>query len=1014
MIRHINKILVAIGCSLFFFTATLVAQEKAKKTIIPLTIVDSTGEPIQGATVYGSFGVLSTDYLGECYIKSDGSGTVYIEKTGYKSSNVPIPKLKDKLTLEKAEFLSSEGDVVNMGFTHQKKRDVVTSVASLKPGERLIFDNTESALNHINGMFTGLRTGGDIRGLGNAIYVIDGVPGRDINLVDASEIDQITLLKDVNALSLYGSEGKNGVIVVSTKRGMKNKKTVKINASYGLKSPISYPEYLNAPDYMTLYNEARKNDGLTALYDSTTIANTRSGSNPYKNPNLNLYSSDYLKSNTGQTNIMTEFSGGNNNLQYYVNLDFKSNGTLEKLNPDVSRPSNTYRVRGNLDFVINDWIKATVDVMTTINGQKSAYNSVLSVGTSFLPNLYTPLLPLSMMSKNSLLQQQLSTINVFDGYILGGSQSYTSNIPFANILAEGYTNVMNLNSQVANMVSFDLSKITKGLSANTRISLDYVDQHTFSINNQFNFYAPTWTGDSITDLKALGSADVKDQTENVAINNFVLRTGFNAQINYEKQLNKDHSIKAILLGFADTYKRMNSRQFDVESHVALGLDYMYKNKLSANITTTYSSSKYLAAGHRGTLSPSAALSYILSEERFLKGNPVINYLKLRATAGILKTDANFSKYFMYQDLYDNANSGSFAWNDGTMSGKKTVQQKGQNLDLGFETRKDISVGLESQLFNSLWFEASYFRTYMADQVMQPSSIYPSFFDTSSSTTPNSFVPYQNFGEDRYEGVEAGLNFKKKMGDFRYDVGANFVYTVSQIVKLDQVPPLYSYMSAIGQSKGRMVGLVSSGLYQASDFNPDGTLGTGQAVPQFGKVYPGNIKYVDQNGDGKIDANDKLMIGNNSFPYTLGLNCMIGYKRFSLFALGMMQSGAQAMRNDYYWVNGQEKYNETVLGHWTPANAATATFPRLTTGSGTNDFQNSTYWIYDKSYLDIRRVQLTYEIPEIACEKIGFNKISFNVTAENLLKFAPNKDILQLNVGGDPQFRIFTIGLRMSL
>ncbi len=1013
MIKHINKLLVAIGCSFFLFAATLVAQEKAQKTIISLTIVDYTGKPIQGATVYGTFGVSSTDYAGKCYIKSDGKGTVYVEKTGFKPSNLLLSNLKDKLTLEKAEFLASEGDAVNMGFIQQKKRDVITSVTSLKPDDRITYDNTESALNHVDGMLTGLRAGSDIRGLGNAMYVIDGIPGREINLVDASEIEQITVLKDVNALALFGSEGKNGVIVVTTKRGLKNRKSVKINASYGLKEPITYPKYLNAPDYMTLYNEARKNDGLIALYDSTTIANTRLGSNPYIYPNLNLYSSDYLKSSTEQTNIMAEFNGGTSNLQYYVNLDFKSNGTLEKLNPDVNKPSRTYKVRGNLDFAINSWIKATVDVMTSINSQKSAYNNILSVGTTFLPNLYAPLLPVSMISKNSLMQQQMSTINTYDGYILGGSQSYTGNIPFANILAKGYTNVMNINSQVANTVSFDLSKITKGLSANTKISLDYLDQHTFSINNQFNFYAPTWTGDSITALKALGSADLKDQTENVAINSFALRTGFYAQINYEKQLNTDHYIKAMILGYADSYKRMNSRQTDVESHVALNLDYSYKNKFYANITTTYSSSKYLAPGHRGALSPSAALSYNLSEERFLKDNPVINYLKIRATAGILKTDATFSKYFMYQDLYDNANSGSSAWNDGTMSGKVTVQQKGQNLDLGFETRKDISVGLESQLFNSIWFEASYFRTYMSDQVMQVSSIYPSFF-TSSSTNPNSFVPYQNYGEDKYQGFEAGLNFKKKVGDFSYDLGANFLYTASQIVKLDQVNPRYSYMSAIGQSKGRMVGLVANGLYQTSDFNPDGTLVTGQALPQFGKVYPGNIKYVDQNGDGKIDANDKLMIGDNSFPFTLGLNCMIGYKRFSLFVLGKMQSGAQAMRNGYYWVNGQDKYNETLLGRWTPNNAANATFPRLSTGSGTNDFQNSTYWIYNKSYLDIRRVQLTYEISEKSCEKIGINKISLNVTAENLIKFAPNKDILQLNVGGNPQFQIFTLGLRISL
>ena len=1047
MIRHIKKLLLALACSLFLLGTTMVAQEKTITSIIPLTIVDKAGLPIQGVTVSGTFGVLTTDYLGKCYIKSDGKGTVSIEKSGYISNNILVSELKEKMTLEKAIFLASDGDVINMGFIKQKKRDIITSVSSLKPDERITFDNTESALGHIDGVLTGLRAGGDIRGLSNAMYVIDGIPGRDISLLDASEIEQITVLKDVNALIQYGSEGKNGVIVVTTKRGIKNKNSIKVNGSYGLKAPISYPDYLNAADYMTLYNEAYKNDGLTGVkFDSTTIANTKSGLNPYKYPDINLYSSDYLKSFTEQMNVMTEFSGGNNNLQYYVNLDFKSNGTLEKLNPEVSKPSRTFKLRGNLDFAINNWIKATVDVMTSINTQKSAYNKVLSTGTSFLPNLYSPLLPLSMMSSDPVLQQQLSTVNTYNGFVLGGSQSYLTNIPFANIFAKGYINTINMNSQVANTVSFDLSKITKGLSANTKISLDYVDQHNLSITNKFNFYAPTWknypahyvykyddanikidstmiaSSDSINALTALGTADQKDQTEGVAINDFALRTGFYAQINYERQLNENHYIKAMLLGYADSYKRMNSRQTDVESHIALSLDYNFKNKLYVNISTNYASSKYLALGHQGAFSPSAGISYILSEESFLKDNPVINYLKIRATAGILKTDLNFSKYFMYQDLYDNLGSGGYSWADGLYSGKYTVQQNGQNLNLGFETRKDVSFGFESQLFNSFWLETSFFRTAMADIVMQPGSIFPSFFDTSNSTSPNSFVPYQNFGENSYQGVEAGVNYKKTLGNFRFDIGANFVYTVSKIVKTDQVPQLYPYLSAIGQSTGRIVGLVADGFYQATDFNPNGTLKADlntegklmYPIPQFGKVYPGNIKYVDLNDDGVIDANDKKTIGNNSFPYTLGLNCMVGYKRFSLFVLGKMQSGAQTMRNGYYWVNGQDKYNTTVLGRWTPETAATATYPRLTTTAGANDFQNSSFWLYDKSYFDIRRVQLTYEISDRLCHKIGFNKINLDLGAENLIKIAPNKDILELNIGGNPEFRIYTLGLRMSL
>ena len=235
------------------------------------------------------------------------------------------------------------------------------------------------------------------------------------------------------------------------------------------------------------------------------------------------------------------------------------------------------------------------------------------------------------------------------------------------------------------------------------------------------------------------------------------------------------------------------------------------------------------------------------------------------------------------------------------------------------------------------------------------------------------------------------------------------------MEADQLEPEYAYQNLIGQSLGRISGLKYERFYTKQDFNPNGSLITGLAVPAFGAVKPGDLKYEDKNGDKIIDTKDNHTIGNNAFPYSFSLNLLLKYKGFSLFVLGKGQTGAETTRSsNYYWVSGNDKYSEVVRGRWTEATAKTATYPRLTTGSGSNNYRTSTFWLYDKSYFDIRRVQLTYEFSNQICKQLGMSDLSVNIAGSDLFKFAPNKDILELNVGGNPKFRNVTLGLKFTL
>jgi hypothetical protein len=288
-----------------------------------------------------------------------------------------------------------------------------------------------------------------------------------------------------------------------------------------------------------------------------------------------------------------------------------------------------------------------------------------------------------------------------------------------------------------------------------------------------------------------------------------------------------------------------------------------------------------------------------------------------------------------------------------------------------------------------------------NQVTQLSNTqYPSFY------TP--FTPWSNYNEDRYKGIELNANFTKSIGDLNVNIGVNYLNINTEVVKYDELVR-YDYLARVGQPTNAIMGLVADGFYNSSDFTGEGP------VTVFGEVMPGDLKYVDQNGDNLIDNNDRTFIGKSSFSNALGINLMLKYKSFSLFMMGRGRFGAEdIMDGNYYWVDGDDKYSEVVLGRWTEETAGTATYPRLSSKANNNNFQNSTFWLYDKSYFDIERVQLTYELNRGLCARLGLENLSINISGANLVKFAPNREQLELNVGGTPQFRSFMIGLRTSL
>ncbi|WP_299059616.1 SusC/RagA family TonB-linked outer membrane protein [uncultured Polaribacter sp.] len=1017
----------------FSFCSITIAQTKGLN--VKATVVDKQGNPISGVSVFGINGYkTSTGVNGNFEIKSIDDQSIVIEKKGYTSKILSISDLSTDIVLEKSLFLTSKEDEIKMGVASKNRREMIGSVSTINTRDRITYDNTQFLRNYINGLMLGVRGSDNIRGIGSAIFVIDGILGRDPNILNMEEVEQITVLKDANAVALYGTQARDGVIVINTKRGKVNKKEINVNVRSGFSTPISLPNYLSSAAYMQLFNEATINDtpaGQTPNlpFSSELINNTRSGLNPIEFPDVDYYSSQFVEPFIINTSVITEFSGGNKNNQYYVNVGWNRTGSWVDINEDINAGTNRFNLRGNIDFKINDWITSSLDGIAIVSTNRASRANILSSATTLRPNAYSPFLPLDLIdTSNETVAGQILSARKFNGTILGTSQELGNNAPIALAIAGGYRDTVFRSTQFNNSINFDLDKIVKGLSAKTYLSFDFYDSYNLSIENQFKTYAPEWEGnlinnfgksdldndpltpDVIDDSRIFGQ-DRKDISENVSTNGFLSRFGFYGLLNYNKTIKDDHSFNTTLLAYYNSQNSNNVIQRDVDSHIGFQVSYDYKKKLYFDFSGTYANSIKLAEGSRGGFSPTFGLAYVLSEEQFLKDVDFVNYLKIKATGGVIKSDIGINGYYLYDENYSNGNN--FNWADGQSLNNRQNLSQGANPNLTFEERVDLNLGFETYLMNSIWIEANYFRTELDKQIAFLGAEYPSFYDN--------FRPYNNFNNNLYTGFELGFNYNKTINNVEVSLGANVLYSQTEALKRSEINE-FDYQNRVGKELSTIFGLEDQGFYTEADFDVDAnggyTLKAGMPVPSFGDVQPGDIKYKNQNTDQVIDNDDIIGIGQGSSPWSYGINLNVKYKRFNLFVLGTGQTGAVGTKlasnfNQYYSVDGNDKYSEVVLGRWTPATANTATFPRLSSRTNSNNFRSSTFWLYDNSFFNINRAQLTYEFTEGLIDKLGIEDLSMNISGTNLFEISKNRDIRQLRIGSNPLARAYTLGLRVS-
>ena len=1002
--RYISLLLAMVF--LVSFSGNVFGQRRQQQKLVTITstVKDDSGAPVPNAVITSKEGAIEvfSDNNGSFTIQVPATAELLIEAEGFDNQTISIEVATNGVVLPRVPFLMGETNKVSVPFGSVKRKEVVGAASTIEPRKLIKYDNTQWLLDALSSRVPGLLGNSNLRGIGSAVFIIDGIP-RDPSNINVEEIDQITVLKDANSAVLYGSQAKNGVILITTKRGQSSKRINNISVEQGISNPIALPNYLNSADYMTLYNEALVNDGLPENFTDETIANYASGANPYRYPSVDYYSSDFLRSYKPFSKFLAEFSGGNENTQYYTNVGWMHEGSIFELRERDQANSNRINVRANVDVKLNDYIKATIDAVAMFDIDKGPNGNFWSDASSLHPEYFSPLLPVSLISPNAtfLDEASLETMKLVNGgYILGGTTQYKNNA-YGNMLVAGYSQDVQRNAQFNNGFEFDLRSVTEGLKFKTYLTFDINNGYNMNVTDVYAVYQPTWdaTTDSITSVRKIGK-DESTGVQNIPRNNmsYLRRIGTYAVLDYARTFNEVHSVTGTFLGYYDTY-RVNGVQIDAKSaHLGLRLTYDFDKKYFVDFSSAYVNGYKLMPGNKGGLSPSLGLAWVVKDEDY-SSSGIVNFLKLRASAGIVNTEFGGSDYRLYERTFLQP-SGYYYWGDGARRGMRIQATRSDNPNLTFEKMKTINVGFESYLFNhALYLDANVFATRYSGQIVQR-SIYTSY-------TLQSSRPWENYNETAYRGAELGLTWTKKIGDFSLSISPNMLYANSEVTKRDEVWN-DAYQNRQGRPADARFGLEALGFFSS----PEDIAAS--PVQMFGEVRPGDIKYRDQNGDNIIDANDEVQIGNSQARFSYGLNLIMKYKNFTLFAFGNGRNGSQNYYSgSYYWVQGTGKYSENVLDRWTETTASTATYPRLSSKNSPNNFRSSTHWLYNNDFFTLDRLQLTYDLPRNMSNKLFSKNISLYLRGENLARISKDATERQLRIGAEPLYRNYGLGARIE-
>lgn len=852
---------------------------------------------------------------------------------------------------------------------------------------------------------------GQLWNMGGALILVDGVP-RDANNVNPSEIDQITFLKSASAVVLYGSRAAKGAVLITTKRGHADGLKVSVRGNVSLFTPKEYPTFLGAAQYMSLYNESLVNDGDKPAFTDTDIYNFASGRNPYRYHSNDFFSKDYLKKSYTRYEGQAEFEGGGKYAHFYAQVGFYHQGDLINFGEGKDNHTNRLNFRGNIDLRLNDWITGWVNSSASfydLRGDRSNYWSKSATLRPTSKNALSPLLPISMMNPDvvDMMKMIRNSSNVIDGqYLIGGTLTDQSN-PFADMYAAGYNTYTSRQLQFDAGIKFDLNKVLKGLSFTTQVAIDYNTSYNASIQNEYAYYIPTWSNqngyDEIISLEKK-MIDKFTANQNVSDSHDKQTIFFSGQFDWARQFNQ-HAVGATLLAHA--YQLSNDGEYHHTSNANLGLNlnYNYAHRYYADLSMAAVHSAKLAEGHRGAISPVGTLGWRLSEEKFMEGTKGwLDDLKLTASYGVVNEDLDLEKYYMYDDIFT-ATGTWWGWSESANAMQTSDSQRGENVNLGFIKRKEFRFGLDASFGKGLVkFNANYFNVKFDGLVITPEANFPSYYHTYWPVS--TFLPNYNYNIQNRSGFDFTVDFHKNLGEVDLQAGVTGMYVTNKNSRVSELVE-YDWQKSEGARIDAIRGYQCLGFFaDEADIAANATVND--------KTKPGDLKYKDQNRDGKIDSKDRVVLGHWNPDFYLGFHFTAKYKGFTFFMNWTGDFGGMGLKNnEYAWCYGERKYSDMALGRWTPETANSATYPRLTASNNDLSFVDSDFWTYKTSALRLNKVQFTYDFPANMFAGKWINGLSVYVSGNSLLTIAKERKYMETNVGSAPQTRSYNLGVKVN-
>lgn len=1046
-----NICLVAVSCTLLAGiplqgvaqtgrTAKVQATQNHKITVSGTVLDKTTNDPLIGVSVVvkgvANAGTI-TDMDGKFTLKLPyAEAPLVFSYLGYQPQEI-VPGAKKELTVLLQEDTKALQEVVVVGYTKQRKETMIGSVATITTKD-LTQSPTANINNALAGRLPGLivnqYAGGEpgvdqselfIRGkatYGNqsAIVIVDGIE-RDMSYLAPDEIETFTILKDASATAAYGIRGANGVIVITTKRGKAAEKaTVNLKASIGINQPIGFPEYLGSADYATLYNEARLNDAKMTgadisslnLFSQQAIDNFRRAKGD--NSDGLGYDWDYydFAFKPGlQEDVSLSIRGGTDKVRYYVLANYFSQGGNYKYSNAGEYDSQTkftrHNFRSNIDININRYLSTRLDLgarITDRNAPGTTAGRLMTICATQPP--YLPIL----VEENAHPQNE-EYIQQNPRGMLYGDNIYRYNL-LGELSRTGYLNEKNTYLNGSFAMNLDMEFLTKGLKAEVMFSYDasegrWINRKLDTYKDGYREYPKYATfmpiegsdaymaGGHYTGAYKTGNKYDIDQTigNGFSHNASDGRTYIQARLDYNRLFSNRHEVTAMLL--ANRGNRTVNNELAYHSQGITGrFAYYYNQKYLMEFNFGYNGSENFAPGKRYGFFPAGSIGWVVSEEEFMKKASWIDFLKVRASYGLVGSD-NVSSRFPYLAFYGGGSGYDFGNNFGTNVGG-TSEGNLANANLTWEKARKLNVGIDFTTLNQrLALTIDAFYEYRFDIITDMNSDgimgYPDIVGKDAAL--------QNLGEVSNRGVDIELSWNDKIGkDFRYYIRPNLTFSRNRLEYKAEVARKNSWRKETGKR------LYENFVYVFDHFVADqeeadrlNKIG----YQPWGQLIPGDVVYKDLDRNGVIDDEDRTAMGNPRSPELMfGIPFGFQYKNFDFSVLlqgatksSILLNGAAVFDFPQFEQDKIGRVKKMHLDRWTPETAATAKYPALHYGTHDNNKNgNSSLFLYDASYLRLKNVEIGYNVSPKLLRKFHVQQARIYVQGLNLLTFDKLGDV----------------------